>query len=162
MTSKSTMLQSATAGVRGLAVLSVVGLLALTGCSKGSAKLVPVEGKVTVGSKPLPGGSIAFWPEGKTATADAPNPIGTIDADGNYKLTTAGKTGAAVGKYKVTVAPQVGGGASDPMQATTSPPKGAAGPSVKINPKYENQTTTDLTVEVTDKAAPGTYDLKVN
>lgn len=149
-------------GFRWLCLACALGLVTLAGCGKGSAKLVPVTGKVTVGNKPLPGGGVTFWPDGKAVTADAPAPIGTVDTDGNYKLTTAGKPGAPLGKYKVTVSSGTATGeAADPMKSVSGVPgKGPAAP-LKLNPKYEDKTATDLSVEVVDKPAAGAYDLNL-
>jgi len=162
MTSKRTIGQWAALGARLLPLLGMAGLLMLTGCGKGAAKLTPVEGKVTLAGKPMPGGTVAFWPVDRKITADAPGPIGTIDADGHYKLTTAGKPGAPMGKYKVTIGvppPEGAMGANSDPSAMKGPPKASTAPPIAINQKYQSEATTDLTVEVKDKGSPGDYDL---
>jgi hypothetical protein len=50
----------------------------LTGC--GGIKYGEVTGKVVYKGKPLPGGTIHFWPEGAGAPAGA-----TLEEDGSYK-----------------------------------------------------------------------------
>lgn len=59
---------------------------------------VPVSGRVTYQGKPVPMGQIMFYPDqGRPA-------VGTIDADGHYRLRTfAPDNGAIPGHYRVTI-----------------------------------------------------------
>jgi hypothetical protein len=78
--------------------------LALTGC--GGEKVVRVSGTVTVGGKPVPGGTISFVPPaGKAA-------VGSINPDGTYTLGTYQTSdGALLGSHKVVIhATRVGSG----------------------------------------------------
>jgi hypothetical protein len=58
---------------------------------------------VLVDGKPAVGATVVFHPEGQPAAAA--KPVGTVDANGEFRLTTAAANdGAAPGDYKVTVA----------------------------------------------------------
>lgn len=81
-----------------LALLAVVGVAGCTGGGGGSAKLVPVKGKVTYKGAPVAGATVTFIPSGTGQPA-----TGQTDASGSYSLTTGTQPGAAVGQYKVTV-----------------------------------------------------------
>ena len=87
--------------------------------------LVPVKGKVTLGTTPLAAAQVSFHPDG-------PAPEGYVgsaaltDAEGKFELTVGGRKGAPPGKYKVTVSklakadgsplPTGGAGGMDIMQ----------------------------------------------
>ena len=104
--------------IRGLLAWSLVALTAglIGGCGGGEAlpPLHPVKGKVSLEKKPYTGGgTVTFHPvDHKKLPPGVPAPLGTIDAEGNYELKTAGQLGAPEGNYKVTVAPATmpGGG----------------------------------------------------
>ncbi len=79
-------------------VFVAIGTLTLlSGCS--DSGLTPVRGKVTFDGKPLPTGSIRFFP------AEGGRPaVGQIATDGTYELsTTEPGDGAKPGQYKVAV-----------------------------------------------------------
>jgi hypothetical protein len=81
------------------------GLTSLFGCTPGYPDTAPVQGTVTLDSKPLGGGEIQFVSsEGQVAT-------GRIGRDGQYRLMTfQPDDGAVPGAYRVVVrAPQVTG-----------------------------------------------------
>lgn len=128
-------------------VLAIVCLLSmLTGCG-GSARravgpCVLVQGKVTLAGKPLVGGTVTFVP---TEEGDRPRPEGVIDAQGNYAVKTEGRDGAPVGRYRVAVTT----GGEDKTQEA------------KFDSRYSSWDKTPLTVEVTESARPGAYDLKL-
>ena len=155
--------QQAGTGRRLAALLGLCVLLALAGCGKGDLKLVPVEGKVTVGGKSLTSGIVTYSLEGEPEGSKKVAPIGTIGPDGSYKLTTNGKEGAPVGRYKVTISTKMppgsdvpditGGGGKKPPPLETS--------SVKIDSRYSSLKTTPLKVEVSEKPPSGEYDLKL-
>jgi len=88
-----------------LTSLSVVLLAA--GCG-GGPKLpprAPVEGTVTLDGKPLPRGTVQFVPDQDKRTKGPPA-VAQIDADGNYRLSTAGVEGAVIGWHRVAVVAQ--------------------------------------------------------
>jgi hypothetical protein len=144
-------------------LLGLCAFLALAGCGKGDLKLVPVEGTVTVGGKSLTTGVVTFWSEGEPEGSKKVAPIGNIGPDGSYKMTTNGKDGAPVGRYKVTVSTMMppgsdvpditGGGGKKPPPMETS--------SVKIDSRYISLKTTPLKVEVSENPSSGAYDLKL-
>jgi hypothetical protein len=156
--------QKAGAGRRLAALLGLCAFLALAGCGKGDLKLVPVEGTVTVGGKTLTSGVVTYWLEGEAEGSKKVAPIGNIGTDGTYKMTTNGKDGAPVGRYKVTVSTMMPPG-SDVPDATgggkkPTPPK-EANPAVKIDSRYISPKTTTLKVEVSENPSSGAYDLKL-
>jgi hypothetical protein len=134
---------------RRFALLVCFGMLfALAGCkskleSLGVGPMIPVEGKVTVGGKPLRGGMVYFnAPEGETR---AYQPTGFIDTEGNYSVSTSGEKGAPAGKYRVTVDP-----ASDDKLMDLS-----------VDAQYMTPTKTPFLFEVKENAPAGAYDLKM-
>jgi hypothetical protein len=79
-------------------LLLAAGLLGmvLTGCC--GLRLGKVSGRVTVGGKPVPRGTILFYPEA------GPTAVGAIRPDGTYTLTTQKPgDGAVVGAHRVTI-----------------------------------------------------------
>jgi hypothetical protein len=93
----TTKLARAAAGPLGAAVL-----LAVAGCNAQLA-YAPVEGKVTLGGKPLAGVKVWFYPmtEGNN---NLPFATGLTDSAGVYKLTSNnGQDGALVGNHRVVV-----------------------------------------------------------
>lgn len=82
-----------------------VACFALIGCGKGLT-LGKVSGRVTVGGKAVPHGTVLFH------AADGPAAVGSIQPDGTYTLTTQKPgDGAVVGPHRVTIqATDVGGG----------------------------------------------------
>jgi hypothetical protein len=81
---------------RACAGLSLVA--ALTGCSDGRPKRVPVSGQVLIDGKPLTQGSVRFVPEGgRPSTA-------RLDDQGRFALRCFdGVDGAIPGKHRVSV-----------------------------------------------------------
>jgi hypothetical protein len=121
------------------------GLVALGGCGKGRSvgPCVPVQGKVTLGGQPLAGGVVELIPlEGGP---NLPRPEGRIDAQGGYSLTTAGKGGAPVGRYRVVVTTS----GEDKKQES------------QFNSVYSHPENSPLILPVTEAAAPGAYDLRL-
>jgi hypothetical protein len=132
--------------VFGTLVICLVSL----GCSGGSEKLppmAPVAGKVMLDNQPLGAGQVTLMPEAQTKVGLS---AGTIDADGSFKIFTAGKEGAPLGKYKVMVSPSM-----VPTGDTTK--GGMAKPTFAA--KYFDVRQTPLKIEVTENHGP--YDLKV-
>src|SRR5438270_6234774 len=73
------------------------------GCSNQDPKLVAVQGKVTMGNKPLTRGTVIFTPDHKKGNESKEEPRGNIEEDGTYRLMTHLKEGVAPGWYKVAV-----------------------------------------------------------
>jgi hypothetical protein len=70
----------------------------LAGCGPSRPETASVSGRVTYQGKPLPDGTVTFYP-----TAGRPG-RGTIGPDGTYKLTTfKDGDGAILGKHRVTI-----------------------------------------------------------
>jgi hypothetical protein len=84
--------------------LGAVVLLALAGCGSGpKLTFAEVEGKVTLGGKPLSGVKVTFYPDSQDVK-QLPYATGMTDTAGAYTLTLAsGKAGALVGKNRVVV-----------------------------------------------------------
>jgi hypothetical protein len=74
---------------------------ALAGCSPSDPLgLAPVTGVVTYRGKPLDHGKVVFTPQSGTP---GPQAVGELDAQGRFRMRTAGRDGAAAGKHLVTV-----------------------------------------------------------
>lgn len=127
--------------------IAFLGLLAfVAGC--GSAKMPPVSGTVTVKGAPLSKGSLSFRPDAGNPTKFVP--AGIIEG-GKYTISTNGKPGAPLGKYKVLVVAQQEVDSTRPEEAKSL-----------INPAYSDPAKTTLSVEVVEKPAANAYnfDLK--
>jgi uncharacterized protein (TIGR03000 family) len=113
-----------------------------------SIPTAPVAGKVTLDGKPLARCRVTFWPENKGKLAQEVG--GLTDEDGTYQLFTKGKPGVPPGRYRVTI-------------TATAPtdPKDPAKLKVLVPEKYAKLETTPLLVEVTEKAPPGAYDIRI-
>jgi hypothetical protein len=74
----------------------LVVAVGLSGCGGG---LASVEGVVTLDGQPVEGASVSFAPQDDTGKPAS----GATDAQGRFKLSTAGKPGAENGTYKVVV-----------------------------------------------------------
>ncbi|MCX7426751.1 MAG: hypothetical protein NTW96_14130 [Planctomycetia bacterium] len=83
-------------GTRILATL--LALLLLGGCGSGLPERGKVTGKVTFNGRPVPEGTVTFYPKtGRSAS-------GRIQPDGTYTLTTFDEgDGAIVGSHEVTI-----------------------------------------------------------
>jgi len=135
-----------------LAGLFCLACAILAGCGgDGGARLVPVSGTVAAAGKPLTKGSVTYHPEATKGESAGVLPAATIDEQGQYSLSTQGRSGAPVGKYKVVVAVQVPSDPKDPYSI----------PKSLVDPVYSKPETTPLVVEVKDGAPAGAYDLKL-
>jgi hypothetical protein len=133
--------------------VAFLGLAAgIVGCDSGPT-LYPVKGKVSVGGAPLTSGIVMFAPDTGRGNKESVGPIGTIEPDGSYKLTTNGKAGAPAGWYKVTVSTN----APPKEGASSAPPESP----VYVNPVYSDPKATPLSFEVIDSPQEGRYDLKL-
>jgi hypothetical protein len=86
------------------ALVFVAGVLACAGCGDGRKPVFTVRGKVlTADKKPAVSALVTFHP----ATADPKDParpVGRVDEQGEYKLTTYTEhDGAPAGEYTITV-----------------------------------------------------------
>lgn len=132
-------------------VFCLLPLLLLLGCqTEEQLLIVPVEGSVNFGGKPIPGAMVVLHPQPGSDPRIQPA-RGTVDQDGKFKITTnQSGDGAAVGDYLVTV-----------IHTPLVKKEGdiGAGPNV-LPPKYESPATTDLKVTVVAES-PNVLDLKL-
>jgi len=123
----------------------------MVGCGEPAAPPnAPVKGKVTIDGKPLTAGNVSLIsqtppPAGMQASMSA----GQINSSGEFEIFTAGKSGAPVGKYKVSVTPSM-------------VPGGAGQDAPQIDMKYRDVSQTPLMFEVVEKPDAGRYDLKLD
>jgi hypothetical protein len=129
----------------------VVLLVLIVGCRgpSGAGKLVRVSGRVTVGSQPLTRGTVSFRPDASRGNNTLHEPYGEIDAQGIYRLFTAGNPGAPLGWYKVLVVSMDDVDPDNPYALRKS----------FINPRYGQLETSGLALEVLEQPADGAYDL---
>lgn len=71
-------------------------MLLFTGCH--SEPTAEVSGTVTLDGRPLPYGTVTFYPQANGKVA-----YGTIEASGNYELTSSDKQGISPGEYRVVI-----------------------------------------------------------
>lgn len=137
----------------------LLGVCFAPGCGN-KVSLTPVSGKVTVDGTPITAGQVSLIPDvlnpnderakGQTVAPTAGLSSGTINSDGTYKIFTAGKEGAPLGKYKVNVTPSM---------MPSGDPKAA--PASGFNRKFSDPQNSPLRIEVTASPAAGAYDLKL-
>ncbi len=122
---------------RGIGV--TLGLFAVLGCGRDSAKLLPVSGHVYYQGKPLAGGTIVFTPDPERG-GSGPMAFAEIHTDGSFTLHTGSAFGAVAGWHRVTV-------------AALPPPPAIAGISISREPpslpaKYSDPELSGLLQEV--------------
>jgi hypothetical protein len=107
MSTKWTPSQGVRATIAAFALLFGASLL---GCGNGSTyEVAPVQGTLTIGSRPMAGAKVMFAPVAKGAGAAAGKAaVGLTQSNGNFTLTTyRDGDGAVVGEHWVTIfAPQ--------------------------------------------------------
>jgi hypothetical protein len=91
------------------------------GCGAGTAKTVPVSGRITLDNEPLPNATVVFVPISTGSDKEPlPSSVGVTGSDGRYSLLLSinkkGK-GALVGKHKVMITLGSEGGSTD-IEAT--------------------------------------------
>jgi hypothetical protein len=124
-----------------------------SGCGgSGKEKLAPVSGKVTVNGKPVTAGWVNFKPDKAKGNTFGGEPIGEINAQGEYTLETRGKPGAPLGAYKIVVT-STGATTPDNTKPSNKP---------LLNPTYANVEITPLAKDVVENPAPGAYDLQLS
>ena len=112
-------------------------------------EMAPVSGKVTVDGQPVTSGQVSLIPTDASISTGGSVCAGTIDSSGNYVINTAGKTGAPLGKYKVTVT------------VSMVPTGDSKMPSALFNAKFSDQSKTPLAFTVEANPQAGAYDLKM-
>lgn len=147
--------QSATSPRRALPALccGAAFALAVAGCGEGGPKVLPVEGRVTVGGKPLTSGTgtVIFYPDSARGNTSKEEPRGALDAEGRYRLRTGTRDGAAPGWYRVAV-----------TAAKQLDPNNPYFTDWLIPERYIDPKTSNLSVQVVEEPGPGTYDLKLD
>lgn len=122
------------------------------GCGPRLPETGPVTGKVTFQGKPVPEGTITFYPtQGRSATA-------RLQPDGSYTLTTFSENdGAIVGSHQVTIeavrfnAPPRATSFEEEIATARGGKRmdvPAQGPQWLVPQKYSDRTTSDLKAEV--------------
>lgn len=150
--------------MRTLAGFAICVVVLCSGCGgDGSAALYSVKGKVTVGGKPLADCGVNFTAVNPVKGAQ-PGYSGKTNAAGEYQLSDgAGKTGAAVGKYKVSFAIVVSPEAAKMAMMTKSAPGAPSGPpaapAAPFPAEYGSFSTSPKEVEV--KAESNTIDISI-
>ena len=139
-------------------MFTILCLAALAGCGSDGDPVAPVRGKVTVGGAPVTTGVVMFWPDDGRAPA-----TGQIQPDGTYELETQqqGK-GAVIGSHVVTIkAVEIEGGAPKSFEEERSLLGGAGAPKTTwlVPPRYQDQTTSGLTAQVTEQENTINFDL---
>ena len=139
-----------------LCCLSVV--VSLPGCGKDTVRLAQVEGKVMLGAKVLATdahttGTVILHPDKSKGNASLEEPRGPIDSEGNFKISTGIKPGAAPGWYRVTVD-------AAKVIDLNNPYHSASG--FLMPERYIDKQTSKLAFQVIENAPAGTYDLKLD
>jgi hypothetical protein len=85
-------------------LISLGGVVPLSGCGKRLPPIVPVQGTVLLNDNPLPKASVTFVPQLDNFGAES-NSAGITDEDGHFSLTCAynNQPGAVVGTHVVVV-----------------------------------------------------------
>jgi hypothetical protein len=82
-------------------------VVAASGCGDDGDRIqvYPVEGKVLVNGQPAQGATVALYPTSSAlAEARLPPPTGTVDANGEFRLTSyESNDGAPAGEFQVTI-----------------------------------------------------------
>ena len=141
--------------------LAVLFLLALAfGCrdSSGVGKTFPVQGKIMFKGEPWTAEStvILLKPDRSKGNQTSFEPVGNVDEQGGYSVTTKGKEGAPPGWYKVLVT-ATGNYDEHPKTKNRHP-----GPRSILPPKYGQEATTDLAIEVVEHPQANAYNLKLS
>lgn len=133
-----------------VAILSAFLSVALaTGCGPNPEKLVPVSGKITIQSAPLPYGTITLVPDLAAGNKTKLQPLGKIGADGSFSLETDGKPGAPVGPYLVGIS----------SIKPSTPEDGYKPPIWAASQEYLDPNKSGLKLNVVESPAAGAYDI---
>ncbi len=147
-----------------------VCLFAFVGCNSGPS-VAPVTGKVTLDGAPLPGAIVTFSPikGGKGSAA-----VGTVDANGEYKLTDMNSknigSGAVAGDSNVGIVwfkPEAndtsrnsGESVAGTMSADKTSATATSGPKLALPVPYQNPETSGL--KATVKSGQNTFDFALD
>jgi len=127
-------------------------LLMTLGCTGKPPARGVVNGRVTIGSKPVTGATVFFE---NTETGIAMN--AALDQDGRYEVKSHLGAGLPPGTYHVAVTP---GGVMSPEEADATPLAGEAKaerakkPVTPVPEKYHNPASSGLTIEVKEGNNP--------
>jgi hypothetical protein len=127
-----------------------LGLLPLVGCGA-RVKTVSVSGKVSLNGQPLTTGRVIYAADASKGNTTDVGCVGRLDSQGRYTLSWAGRKtseqgkGAPVGWYKVTLGNMTGKSALDDL----------------VDPKYFDESTTPLSIEVVADPRPEQYDINL-
>src|SRR3954452_22558043 len=147
--------------LRALALLTLPGLYALAGCSKGDyPEMAKVTGAVTYKGKPVPNMMVNFMPNSGRPS------WGRTDANGKFELVyDADYNGAKVDRHKVYFTPPanttIDGGKSKASRKAIAEAAGlTAEEMADLRAKYGTEKTTKLEVDV--KKDPEVLELKLD
>jgi hypothetical protein len=110
---------------------------------------IPVEGRVKIGDKAMPNGTVIFHPDASKGNTTKHEPRGNIGADGRYRMLTHPHAGAPPGWYKVAV---IATEPSDPKNPYSLPHS-------LLAEKFGRPDESGVSLEVRKDAPPGAYDL---
>src|SRR6266849_923654 len=102
---------------------------------------VPVSGKVTYKGEPLTTGTVILVADAAKGNSTKHEPRGSVDDQGNFEVSTAGKPGAPPGWYKVAVVANKPGNPSKLYAVTGS----------LLPKKYGSANSSEIAIEVTEK-----------
>ena len=140
-------------------VLATLMSVLLCGCGDdGIGTIYRVHGRVLKNAEPfkVKTGYVLLKPDTAKANDTQFEPTGTIDADGNYVVYTKERSGAPPGWYKVIVTASGESVKPSPSQSSTRPLSTSL-----LSPKYGQEKTTPLSIEVVASPSAGAYDLDV-
>ncbi len=84
-------------------VLAAITAMAISGCSDGRPKRVPVAGQVLIDGQPVAAKGPGYFYV-RLVPANARPALGMLDGEGRFRLTTyEGEDGCTLGQHKVTV-----------------------------------------------------------
>jgi hypothetical protein len=130
-------------GLRQICLLVIACAASVSGCSKSSVPMASATGKVWIDGQPVTSGQVTFIPVDQSSKAGLST--GKIESNGEYKILTDGKSGAPLGRYKVTVTPVM------------MPSADGKAPSAAYNSKFQNPRDTTVTIEVLNDLPEGGY-----
>jgi hypothetical protein len=129
--------------------ITLLAVVTLAGCGKSGDTTVPVTGRVLVNGKPAKGAAVVFHPVEPNSNVASTRPLGQVDDNGEFHLTTAkAGDGATPGEYRVTVTWY----AATPTKQRVS--EGEDSPARNLLPdKYAHAESTPLTATVRSEGA---------
>jgi len=131
-----------------LAALVAAGSLVLASCGEHREAVYPVQGKVLFHNQPAQHATVIFHPQGGSEEVQKMRPHGTVDAEGNFALTTFDPDdGAPAGDYRVTVV-WPGESREDAMDAE-DPEHVPSGPD-RLQKRYKDPQTSGLSATVSE------------